>query len=268
MLSLVFNRSRSRCAEFVKTYPVDIAQNITELSAACDVIIVCVSRDTDVLEVADQICAGIKPGGVVVDTSTVSRATAKQVAAMLGECRAKFLDAPVSGGVEGAKNGTLAMMVGGDGAVLEHVRSLLEPMTKTIVHMGDVGAGQATKAVNQIMAAGINHAVTEALAFAEAEQLPMDKVIDVIGSGAAGNWFLKHRGRTMTSGEFAPGFKLALHYKDLQIGKAMLAEHDVQLPMVEMSLILYQRLIDEGFADEDISTLFRHKQRMFQEPTH
>jgi len=156
-------------------------------------------------------------------------------------------------------------MVGGDSAVLERVRPVLAAISKTIVHMGDVGTGQATKAVNQIMAAGINQAVTEALAFAEAEGLPIDKVIEVVGSGASANWFLHHRGTSMTQGEFAPGFKLGLHHKDLQICQAMVAEHGVHLPIIEMSLILYQRLIDEGFADEDISTLFRHKQRMFQQ---
>lgn len=253
----------NRSEAFVKTYAVDVAQSIDSLAAVCDVIIICVSRDKDVLEVMAQIEVGIKPGTVVVDTSTVSHITAKQVSKQLAMHHAHFLDAPVSGGVEGARNGTLAMMVGGDSAVLERVRSGLEAMTKTIVHMGDVGCGQATKAVNQIMAAGINHAVTEALAFAEAEQLPIDKVIEVVGSGAAANWFLGHRGASMVAGEFASGFKLGLHHKDLEICQAMVAEHGVKLPMIEMSLILYQNLIDEGFADEDISALFRHKQRLF-----
>lgn len=268
LLSSVFNRGRQRCDEFAGVCPVDIAASIGGLAAACEVIIVCVSKDQDVLEVMAEVAANIQPGTVVIDTSTVSRATALQVAAQLTECGAHFLDAPVSGGVEGAQNGTLAMMVGGDTAVLERVRPVLETISKTIVHMGDVGAGQATKAVNQIMAAGINQAVTEALAFAQAEQLPMDKVIDVVASGASGNWFLNHRGASMTNGVFEPGFKLALHHKDLEICKAMLAEHEVQLPVVEMTLILYQRLIDEGFADEDISALFRHKQRMFTQPHH
>jgi len=238
VLACVYNRSRQRSDEFIKTCSVDVAGSVADLAAGCDVIIICVSHDEDVLAVVAQIEPVILPGTVVVDTSTVSHTTAKHVEKQLANRDAYFLDAPVSGGAEGAKNGTLAMMVGGDSVVLERVRPVLEAMTKTIVHMGGVGTGQATKAVNQIMGAGINQAVTEALAFAEAEGLPIDKVIEVVGAGASGNWFLDHRGATMTQDEFAPGFKLGLHYKDLEICKAMVAEHGVQLPVVEMTLIL------------------------------
>ena len=268
VLKAVYNRTRERATDFACDYGVISSDSIGELAERCEVIFTCVSRDEDVLEVVNEIAKGIKPETVVVDTSTVSHSTAKQVAKILAAKGAYFLDAPVSGGTEGAENGTLAMMVGGDAAVLDRVTPILEHIAKKIVHMGDVGAGQATKAVNQIMAAGINHAVTEALAFAEAEQLPINKVIDVVGSGAAGNWFLNHRGASMVAGTYAPGFKLSLHHKDLGICKAMVAEHDVQLPVIEMSLILYQRLIDQGFSDEDISCLYRHKREMFVEPGH
>ena len=111
------------------------------------------------------------------------------------------MDAPVSGGVEGAKNGNLAMMVGGNIKALEKARPALEVIAKRIIHIGDTGSGQATKAANQIMCAGINQAVTEALAFAQSQGLEIDKVIDVISGGAAGNWFLEHRGYTMTQGD-------------------------------------------------------------------
>ena len=140
----------------------------------------------------------MKPGSIVVDLSTVSSETAKNAAAMLLNKEVDFLDAPVSGGVEGAKNGTLAMMVGGSTKALEKVRPVIEVIAKRIIHMGETGSGQATKAVNQIMCAGINQAVTEALAFGQALGLEMEKVIDVISGGAAGNWFLDHRGSTMT----------------------------------------------------------------------
>ena len=129
--------------------------------------------------------------------------------------------------------------------------------------MGPVGAGQSTKAVNQVMAAGINQAVTEALDFAQALDLPMDKVIEVVGSGAAGNWFLDHRGPSMTQGSFEPGFRVALHHKDLAICKQMAEQFDVALPVIEMTLIHYRRLMEAGFGDEDISALFREKQGMF-----
>ncbi len=174
-----------------------------------------------------------------------------------------FLDAPVSGGIEGARKGTLAMMIGGDAAAIERIMPVLNAIAGRIEHMGPVGTGQATKAVNQVMAAGINQAVTEALAFASALELPLEKVIDVIGSGAAGNWFLTHRGPTMVQQQFDPGFRVALHHKDLAICKQMAETFDVALPVVEMTLIHYRRLMAAGYGDEDISALFREKQALF-----
>jgi 3-hydroxyisobutyrate dehydrogenase len=125
--------------------------------------------------------------------------------------------------------------------------------------MGATGAGQATKAVNQIMCAGINQAVTEALAFGQAQGLPMGKVIDVISAGAAGNWFLDKRGRTMTNGTFTPGFKLALHHKDLLICQKMAENMNLLIPVSDMTIDDYAILMAEGYGDEDISALFRLK---------
>ena len=264
-LAAVWNRSRGRLDEFVHQHPVHAAGAPEELAEQATVIFTCVSADADLLEVIAQLLPALREGSVVVDCSTVGAATAEQAARQVAECGAAFLDAPVSGGVEGARNATLAMMVGGEAAVLESVRPLLEALAARITHMGPVGNGQATKAVNQIMAAGINQAVTEALAFARAQQLPLDKVIEVVGSGAAGNWFLDHRGSSMVAGSFEPGFKVALHHKDLLICKQMAEQFDVQLPVVEMTLIHYRRLMEAGFGDEDISALFRAKTAMFDD---
>jgi 3-hydroxyisobutyrate dehydrogenase len=153
----------------------------------------------------------------------------------------------------------LAMMIGGDAAVLERVRPILEVMATRIVHIGETGMGQATKAVNQIMAAGINQAVTEALAFAQAQNLPIEKVIDVISQGAAGNWFLEHRGLSMTNGKFASGFKVALHHKDLEICEKMGEKLGVTLPLTTQTRFDYERLIAEGFGNCDISALYHLK---------
>ena len=155
------------------------------------------------------------------------------------------------------------MMVGGDAAVVESARPALAALSARIVHMGPVGNGQAAKAVNQLMAAGIIQAVSEALAFGAAMKLPMDKLIEAISQGAAGSWFLTHRGASMTEGRFAPGFRVALHHKDLKLCQAMAEQLGAQLPLVEMTLVHYRRLIDEGFGDEDISALYRQKQRLF-----
>lgn len=254
-LAGVYNRTATKMAEFNVphyTHPEDLAADM-------DVILLCVSADKDVLEMVNAITTTIKPNSIVIDTSTVSCETAKQVADCLAKKSVAFLDAPVSGGVEGAKNGTLSMMVGGDAAVLKIVRPVLDSLATRIIHIGATGSGQATKAINQIMGAGINQAVTEALAIASAQNLPMDKVIEVISGGASGNWFLEHRGVTMTQGSFATGFKLILHHKDLKIAQAMARQAGIATPLTDKTIADYQQLMAEGFGDEDISALYRLK---------
>lgn len=258
-LAGVYNRTTAKAQNLAEELDVIAFDQPEELAAIVDVVLICVSADQDVLAMVETIALTIKPGTIVVDMSTVSSDTAKQAAAVLAEKQAAFLDAPVSGGVEGAKNGTLAMMVGGDAEVLEQARPILEAMTGRIMHMGPTGSGQAAKAVNQIMAAGINQAVTEALAFAQAQDLPMDKVIEVISGGAAGNWFLQHRGPTMTQGVFAPGFKLALHHKDLLICQSMAKQTGASTTLIDMTIADYERLMAENYGDEDISALYRLK---------
>jgi 3-hydroxyisobutyrate dehydrogenase len=262
LLHGVYNRTPSKADELATELQVDAYSSPQALAAQVDVILVCVSADEDVLQMVSAIAETINPGSVVIDTSTVSSLTAQQAAKILNAKQADFLDAPVSGGVEGAKQGTLAMMVGGDAVVLERVKSILQAMTARIEHMGDTGAGQACKAVNQIMCAGINQAVTEALAFGEAQGLDMAKVIDVISGGAAGNWFLQHRGKTMTQGIFKPGFKLALHHKDLLICQHMAEQANLACPLTDNTVHDYWLLMQQGFGDEDISALYRLKRNI------
>lgn len=260
-LQAVYNRTSSKAEALAAELNVKSLTSPQELAAQVDLILLCVSADQDVLDVVSALCDSIKPGSVVVDMSTVSSNTAKQAASLLKTRQADFLDAPVSGGVEGANKGALAMMVGGDATVLARVKPVLEAMTARIEHLGDTGSGQACKAVNQIMCAGINQAVTEALAFGQAQGLDMEKVIDVITGGAAGNWFLQHRGKTMTQGTFQPGFKLALHHKDLLICQQMAEQAQIACPLTESTLHDYQMLMQQGFGDEDISALYRLKRK-------
>ena len=259
-LVAVWNRTAAKAEAFAHEMRVESAASPADLAARCEVILTCVSRDGDLIEVVRALEAGLAPGQVVVDTSTVSAGTARKIAAHLREIAVAFLDAPVSGGVEGAETGSLAMMVGGEEATLARVRPALAAVATRIVFMGPSGSGQATKAVNQIMAAGINQAVTEALAFGVAMGLPMERVIEVVSSGAAGNWFLSHRGPTMLRGTFDPGFRVTLHHKDLAICLAMAAEAGgPDLPLVKKTLADYERLMREGHGDEDISALYRLK---------
>jgi 3-hydroxyisobutyrate dehydrogenase len=265
-LHMVWNRTPAKAEEFAAKTGVKVAKNPGELAAECDLILTSVSRDQDVLEMIHAIATSINPDAVVADTSTVSAETAKQAAATLAGKQAHFLDCPVSGGVEGARNGTLAVMVGGEQSVLDRVQSVLSAIAANIAYIGPTGSGQACKAVNQLMAAGINQAVCEALIFGESMGLDMEKVVDIISSGAAGNWFLEHRGKNMVAGKFVPGFKLGLHHKDLTICQSMLKNvSQSSLPLLEMTLIYYNRLIEQGYENEDISALYRLKKKLFQQ---
>ena len=258
-LSALYNRTTQKAKKLGQELNVTVAHAPQALAANVDIICLCVSRDEDVMEIIHAIKNTIRPNSVVIDMSTVSNHTAKKAAAILACGDVDFLDAPVSGGVEGAKSGKLAMMVGGDSAILDKVRPILASMATRIVHIGPTGSGQATKAVNQIMAAGINQAVTEALTFAKAQQLPMDQIIDVMSGGAASSWFLQNRGLSMTENKYPAGFKVALHQKDLDICLQMGRDSKVSLPLTSQTREDYAQLIAQGLGECDISALYSLK---------
>lgn len=264
-LNHAWNRSPARGEAAAEEHGFALAESLEDAVAQAELAIVSVSADADLMVVCERIGDAMPAGGIVLDTSTVGVDTARQVAKQLAAHGIHFLDAPVSGGKEGAEKATMVMMIGGDRTVLDRIRPELDTISRKVVHMGEVGSGQATKAVNQIMGAGINQAVTEALAFGQHLGLDMDDVIDVVSSGASGNWFVEHRGKTMTRGNFEPGFRVALHHKDLGLCQKMLAADHVQLPMVEMTLVHYARLMAEGHGDEDISALYRLKRALFND---
>ncbi len=257
-LHTIYNRTAEKAIVLAKELNV-VADSIENVAKKSNVICICVSRDEDLLDVIEQLYPCLNPQTIIVDMSTVSSQTAENVFMRLKSKHVEFLDAPVSGGVEGAKNGQLAMMVGGENVVLEKVRPVLEAMASKIIYIGKTGSGQATKAVNQIMAAGINQAVTEALAFAQNYNLHMEKIIDVISNGAAGNWFLTHRGLSMTQGLDTEGFKLELHHKDLMICLAMAKVANIDLPLTEKTRCDYEMLIAQNLGNHDISALYRLK---------
>lgn len=263
MLTAVWNRTRSKAIKFAQATHCHAAQTLPELAGLCDVIVVCVSADADVLGVVDELLPAAIAGKIVIDCSTISADTARAAAHRLRTREARFLDAPVSGGVEGARDGTLAIMVGGDAETFARARPVLDAMGQTVTHFGENGAGQAAKATNQIMCAGVIQAVAEAMAFAKSEDLPLDKLIETLGKGAGSSWYFVNRAPNIVRNDYPPGFRVRLHDKDLKICRAMAARHGVQLPLIEMTLVHYRRLIEQGHGDEDISTLFRLKDALF-----
>lgn len=259
LLSMVWNRTSSKAEALAQETGTIAAGEPAQMAAACNVILICVSADQDLLDVVGQFLPGVKPGCVVVDTSTVSPSTARQVSASLQEVGANLVDAPVSGGIEGANKGTLSVMAGGDSANISRIMPVLEAISASVTHMGPVGFGQATKAVNQVMIAGIAEAVCEALALSEKLNLPSERLLSVVGAGAAGSWFLGHRGQTMLEDRFDVGFKLSLLLKDLLICQTLAQELDISIPTVEAAINDYRKLVELGDGDHDISGLIRLK---------
>lgn len=272
-LVAVWNRTRATTEAWWREVgePATVALPATpaELAEQCELVLTCVSDDAALAEMVEAMLPGLAPGSVWVDTSTVGRETATTLARRVGEQGMQALDAPVTGGVEGARDGRLVMLVGGEAQTLERVRPVLACFTRRIERMGGHGAGQAAKAVNQLMVAGINQAVTEALAFGEAlareSGLDMVRLAEVLGGGAAGNWFLEHRGASMLAGDYTPGFKLALHHKDLGLCQGLAEELGTQLPLAEMTLVHYRRLMEVGRGEADISVLIEQKRTLFDQ---
>ena len=234
-----------------------------EASNGVDVLLLCVSDDAAVEEVlfgVEGAASKLSAGSVVLDCSTIAPATAQHCAELLAHQNVHYLDAPVTGGTEGAKRGSLTVLVGGVSEPFERVRSILEVIGSSIHHFGGVGRGQQVKAVNQVLVAGSYAAVAEAVALGQRLDLPMPQVIDALKNGAAGSWALEHRSSAMLEGSYPLGFRLSLHRKDL--GIALDAAKTVQLDLPVTTLVeqLELDLIQNGHGDEDVSALHRWNQ--------
>jgi len=259
MLRAVCNRSEEKARSLAVELGVEAIADATELARRCDIIVTCVTADADVVALCEAFARARRPSLAVVDTSTIASTSAVRAAQILRAAGGDLVDAPVSGGVEGARNGKLSVMAGGEAETLARVTPVLECFAARITHMGPVGAGQNTKAVNQVLVAGIAQAVCEGLALGEALGLPADKLIPTLQAGAAGCWFLDKRGATMLADNFTPGFKLGLIHKDLRIVRELARAAGVDHTIVDRSLEDYGRLVAEGRGDEDTSALIRIK---------
>lgn len=264
LLAAVWNRTPEKARTLAAELGVQAPATLEALGASVDAVVTCVSADSDVLDVVREIAKGLKSGAIVLDSSTVSAETARKAAEILHPRNVEFLDCPVSGGTEGARDATLAIMVGGSEQAFERARPILAAMGKTVTQFGPTGSGQAAKATNQIMCAGIIETVAEAMAFARAQGLPLDKIVDTLGKGAGSSWYFVHRAPNMVRGTYPAGFRVRLHEKDLTICRDMAARFGVALPVVERMLDEYAELVARGYGDEDISATFRLKSELFE----
>ncbi len=263
LLTGVWNRTTEKATALAAELKVHAFASLTELAGNCEAVVICVSADADLRAVIAGLDQGLSPNMIVMDCSTVGKNTVREIHEQLAALGVGFLDCPVSGGVEGARTASLAIMVGGDEAVYARAQPILEKLGKAVAYMGSSGAGQAAKATNQIMCAGIIQAVGEAMAFAHAECLPLKRVIDVLGKGAGSSWYFVNRAPFMANNNFPAGFRVRLHDKDLKICRDMAARHGAVLPVVESTLEEYAKLIAQGYGDEDISAIYRLKTKLF-----
>jgi len=260
LLSAVWNRSGEKADAFARAHErVERPDSPAALAEMVEVILVCVSADDDLRKVIADLEPGLRPGKIVVDHSTVAPATARELAERLAILDVAFVDAPVTGGVEGAKNGQLAIMAGGDADAFARLDNICAAYAKAWRHLGPAGAGQSAKAVNQLIVAGIAEAVCEGLAVVEKLGLPQDEMLELLGGGAAGNWFLEKRGRTMLADSFETGFAPKLLLKDLRICASLLDELDFDSSVLPNALDDYARLVEAGETGKDISALIRSK---------
>jgi 3-hydroxyisobutyrate dehydrogenase len=256
----VYNRSdRPRVQEVIDAGGQRVA---TPRAAAegSDVVITIVTDTPDVESVIlgeDGVIHSVKQGATVIDMSTISPRVTQEIAALLKDKGVDMLDAPVSGGDVGAKNGTLSIMVGGEQDVFDACMPVFEAMGKSINLIGGHGAGQTTKACNQTAVAGANLAMAEALMLAAASDLDVGKVVDAISGGAAGSWQLTNLGPRIVKGDFAPGFMVRLQQKDLKL--VLEAANDVKLALPGVSLAhQYFNIVERlGCADEGTQALIK-----------
>lgn len=225
-----------------------------------EIIITCVSDSPDVEAVMlgeNGVIHGAKEGAIAIDMSTISPSVTRSIAQALAEKGITMLDAPISGGSEGAKKGTLSIMVGGDAQAVTRAMPVLQAMGTTITHVGTIGAGQITKAINQVIIAGTYWGVAEGMAMGLKAGLDMDKVVQAVGSGAAGSWGLTNRSSNMINNEYPLGFRVRFHRKDLNIALEAARELGVPLPIAAFVEQIETGLIARGYGDEDISNIAR-----------
>jgi 3-hydroxyisobutyrate dehydrogenase len=255
----VWNRTPGRADEPLDAGAVEAADPAA-VAAASDVVVICVSDTPDVESVLfaeGGLADGLAEGALVIDCSTIAPGPTREFASRLAERGVGFVDAPVSGGSEGAQQGTLTIMVGGDDEDVARARPVLEAMGTTITHMGPSGAGQATKAVNQVILSGVYLGVAEGMVLAMKSGLDAAQVAEALAGGAAGSWVLQNRSGRMIDDEYPLGFRIALHLKDISIALDMAKEVGAALPVTALTSQIEAGLVARGHGDDDNSALAR-----------
>jgi 3-hydroxyisobutyrate dehydrogenase len=260
----VWNRTASRADDLVAHGAVPLPSP-ADVASECDVVMICVSDTPDVQAVVfgeRGVAEGLRPGGLIIDHSTISPEATKRFAAEIVKFGGHWLDAPVSGGSEGAVNGTLSIMIGGDSTQVERAMPYLEVVGSTITHVGPTGAGQLVKAVNQVLVVVNQLAVSEALLLADAGGLDLEATLRAVEGGAAGSWMLSNRGPQMIKRDWRPGFTIDLQQKDLRLVLEAADELGVPVPGTSLVFQLYRGLQSKGLGSEGNHALVKALEAM------
>lgn len=248
----IWNRTHGKMDPFIELGAI-AASSPADVASHADIIITCVSDTPDVEHVmlqANGVIFGAKPGNLVIDMSTISPEVTRRLAHAFADRNVHMLDAPISGGSEGAAKGTLSIMVGGDAEQVARAMPVFQAMGKTITHVGPIGAGQTVKLVNQILVVVTMLGVGEALLFAQAGGLDLQKTLDAVTQGAAGSWMLSNRGPQVIERDWRPGFTIDLQQKDLRL--VLETADQLGVPMLGTSMVfnLYRTLQQQGLGLE------------------
>jgi len=250
--TVIWNRTKSK-ADDLASLGATVAASPADVAGRAEIVMICVSDTPDVETVvfgSDGVSSGVSPGSLIIDHSTISPAATKLFASRIRDRGVHWLDAPISGGSEGAVNATLSIMIGGDASQIERARPYLEAVGSTITHVGPQGAGQLVKAVNQILVVVNQLAVSEALLLAEAGGLDLEATLSAVAGGAAGSWMLSNRGPQMIERDWSPGFTIDLQQKDLRL--VLEAANDLGVPIPGTALVyqMYRALQNQGLGSE------------------
>ena len=260
----VWNRTPGRAGDVVALGARE-AGTAREVAAQSDVVVACLTDSPQVESVLfgpDGLAEGFAPGALFIDCSTLSPLAAQEFAARLADRDVAMVDAPVSGGSEGARQGTLSIMVGGEVDDVRRADGVLRALGTTVTHLGPVGAGQWAKAINQVVLAGTYLGVAEGVTLGLKAGLDVEKVIEAIAGGAAGSWVLANRSGRMIADDYPLGFKISLHRKDLGIGLDLARGVGAALPVTSLAATLEDGLIAQGYGDDDNSALARPIRRL------
>ncbi len=260
----VWNRTPGRAGPLLALGAVE-APSPREVARASDVVVTCVTDSPQVAEVLfgpDGLAEGLGSGSMLIDCSTISPASAREMAARLAVGGVAMLDAPVSGGSEGAVAGTLTIMVGGEPSDVERAHDVLHAMGRTVTHLGPIGSGQVAKAVNQVILCGTYLDVAEGVALAMKAGMDVERLVSALAGGAAGSWVLQNRSGRMIADSYPLGFKIALHRKDMAIALELSRSVGAVLPVAALAATLEDGLIAQGHGDDDNSVLARAVRRL------